>query len=182
MEAIWVAAEMRAGGAYAHSTLALHALGKWDTRRVRCDNFPGQSGVTPHAHGIRAAASDRPAVGRGGSGGLRRARWGGKWPGRRWLGIGPRGRDGAGRWRPRWSREGPGRRVGPARRVGRAGQRAGIGRRRGLHGVGNRCAHGNPFRRNGVAPTVTPCRTSLLALAVAAPASAAIPGDIPAEG
>lgn len=27
MEAIWVAAEMRAGGAYAHSTLALHA---WD--------------------------------------------------------------------------------------------------------------------------------------------------------
>jgi hypothetical protein len=182
MEAIWVAAEMRAGGAYAHSTLALHALGKWDTRRVRCDNFPGQSGVTPHAHGIRAAASDRPAVGRGGSGGLRRARWGGKWPGRRWLGIGPRGRDGAGRWRPRWSREGPGRRVGPARRVGRAGQRAGIGRRRGQNGVGNRCAHGNPFRRNGVAPTVTPCRTSLLALAVAAPASAAIPGDIPTEG
>ena len=27
MEAIWVAAEMRAGGAYAHSALALHALG-----------------------------------------------------------------------------------------------------------------------------------------------------------
>ena len=27
MEAIWVAAEMRAGGAYAHSTLALTALG-----------------------------------------------------------------------------------------------------------------------------------------------------------
>ncbi|HKY77027.1 MAG TPA: carboxymuconolactone decarboxylase family protein [Acidimicrobiia bacterium] len=26
MEAIWVAAEMRAGGAYAHSTLALNAL------------------------------------------------------------------------------------------------------------------------------------------------------------
>jgi len=26
MESIWVAAEMRAGGAYAHSTLALHAL------------------------------------------------------------------------------------------------------------------------------------------------------------
>lgn len=26
MEAIWVAAEMRAGGAYAHSTIALHAL------------------------------------------------------------------------------------------------------------------------------------------------------------
>ena len=28
MEAIWVAAEMRAGGAYAHSTLALDVLGK----------------------------------------------------------------------------------------------------------------------------------------------------------
>lgn len=28
MEAIWVAAEMRAGGAYAHSTLALHASGE----------------------------------------------------------------------------------------------------------------------------------------------------------
>lgn len=26
MEAIWVAAEMRAGGAYAHSTVALHTL------------------------------------------------------------------------------------------------------------------------------------------------------------
>lgn len=26
MEAIWVAAEMRAGGAYAHSALAMHAL------------------------------------------------------------------------------------------------------------------------------------------------------------
>jgi AhpD family alkylhydroperoxidase len=28
MEAIWVAAEMRAGGSYAHSTLALHAIAK----------------------------------------------------------------------------------------------------------------------------------------------------------
>ena len=28
MEAIWVAAEMRAGGAYAHSTLALNVLAK----------------------------------------------------------------------------------------------------------------------------------------------------------
>ena len=28
MEAIWVAAEMRAGGADAHSTLALHAMGE----------------------------------------------------------------------------------------------------------------------------------------------------------
>lgn len=31
MEAIWVAAEMRAGGAYAHSTLALHAMGEMKT-------------------------------------------------------------------------------------------------------------------------------------------------------
>ena len=27
MEAIWVAAEMRAGGAFAHSTIALNVLG-----------------------------------------------------------------------------------------------------------------------------------------------------------
>ena len=32
MEAIWVAAEMRAGGAYAHSTLALHAMGETTPR------------------------------------------------------------------------------------------------------------------------------------------------------
>src|SRR5690606_20379952 len=32
MEAIWVAAEMRAGGAYAHSLLALTALGDGDER------------------------------------------------------------------------------------------------------------------------------------------------------
>lgn len=31
MEAIWVAAEMRAGGAYAHSNLALHAMGDGST-------------------------------------------------------------------------------------------------------------------------------------------------------
>lgn len=28
MEAVWVAAEMRAGGAFAHSTIALHAMGE----------------------------------------------------------------------------------------------------------------------------------------------------------
>lgn len=28
MEAVWVAAEMRAGGAFAHSAVALHALGE----------------------------------------------------------------------------------------------------------------------------------------------------------
>lgn len=33
MEAVWVAAEMRAGGAYAHSTIALHALRTPSTRR-----------------------------------------------------------------------------------------------------------------------------------------------------
>ncbi len=33
MEAIWVAAEMRAGGAYAHSTLALRALGETEPHR-----------------------------------------------------------------------------------------------------------------------------------------------------
>jgi AhpD family alkylhydroperoxidase len=32
MEAIWVAAEMRAGGAYAHSTLALDAMDEVDRR------------------------------------------------------------------------------------------------------------------------------------------------------
>lgn len=38
MESIWVAAEMRAGGAYAHSTIALHAL----------DGEPSPTGA--HAH------------------------------------------------------------------------------------------------------------------------------------
>ena len=32
MEAIWVAAEMRAGGAYAHSVLALDAMGEVESR------------------------------------------------------------------------------------------------------------------------------------------------------
>jgi len=32
MEAIWVAAEMRAGGAYAHSALALDAMDALDKR------------------------------------------------------------------------------------------------------------------------------------------------------
>lgn len=35
MEAIWVAAEMRAGGAYAHSVLALHALEHEASRTAR---------------------------------------------------------------------------------------------------------------------------------------------------
>jgi AhpD family alkylhydroperoxidase len=39
MEAIWVAAEMRAGGAYAHSTLALHAMQAMHARSP--DGGPG---------------------------------------------------------------------------------------------------------------------------------------------
>ena len=35
MEAIWVAAEMRAGGAYAHSTLMLATLAQEDERKRR---------------------------------------------------------------------------------------------------------------------------------------------------
>lgn len=33
MEAIWVAAEMRAGGAYAHATLAIHAMDEGRSQR-----------------------------------------------------------------------------------------------------------------------------------------------------
>jgi AhpD family alkylhydroperoxidase len=43
MEAIWVAAEMRAGGAYAHSTLALRTIEK-----VRAG--PGTSGPSEEGH------------------------------------------------------------------------------------------------------------------------------------
>ncbi len=32
MEAIWVAAEMRAGGSYAHAALAIDQMEKWDER------------------------------------------------------------------------------------------------------------------------------------------------------
>ncbi len=47
MEAIWVAAEMRAGGAFAHSTLALHALGGRGSRRSWVMTpAPEQSAVT----------------------------------------------------------------------------------------------------------------------------------------
>jgi AhpD family alkylhydroperoxidase len=35
MEAIWVAAEMRAGGAYAHATLAMYALGQEEERLAK---------------------------------------------------------------------------------------------------------------------------------------------------
>jgi AhpD family alkylhydroperoxidase len=34
MEAIWVAAEMRAGGAYAHSAMALHAMADDATEQI----------------------------------------------------------------------------------------------------------------------------------------------------
>ena len=49
MEAIWVAAEMRAGGAYAHSTLALHALGDGSGKPS-----DAPAGATPRADVIRA--------------------------------------------------------------------------------------------------------------------------------
>ncbi len=35
MEAIWVAAEMRAGGAYAHSTIALDAIEQGNSRQTQ---------------------------------------------------------------------------------------------------------------------------------------------------
>ncbi len=46
MEAIWVAAEMRAGGAYAHATLALHAIGQ-DAPEAAGDHreTPAEAGV-----------------------------------------------------------------------------------------------------------------------------------------
>jgi AhpD family alkylhydroperoxidase len=42
MEAIWVAAEMRAGGAFAHSALAIHAMGQLDahTHTPKTDGSP----------------------------------------------------------------------------------------------------------------------------------------------
>lgn len=33
MEAIWVAAEMRAGGAYAHAALSIDEMDKWDAKQ-----------------------------------------------------------------------------------------------------------------------------------------------------
>ena len=41
MEAIWVAAEMRAGGAYAHSALALDTIARVQTERSRQADGPG---------------------------------------------------------------------------------------------------------------------------------------------
>lgn len=35
MEAIWVAAEMRAGGAYAHAALAIDQMEKWDAKKAK---------------------------------------------------------------------------------------------------------------------------------------------------
>jgi AhpD family alkylhydroperoxidase len=52
MESIWVAAEMRAGAAYAHATLALHALGS--------PSAPGDSPST----GPRQPAAERSVTGR----------------------------------------------------------------------------------------------------------------------
>jgi AhpD family alkylhydroperoxidase len=55
IEAIWVAAEMRAGGAYAHSTLALETI-----RRARRDGHHSDP-ATPHAD-ASDDTSRRPAV------------------------------------------------------------------------------------------------------------------------
>jgi len=41
MESIWVAAEMRAGGAFAHSTLALHALAAEESADSTTEHHPG---------------------------------------------------------------------------------------------------------------------------------------------
>lgn len=47
MESIWVAAEVRAGGAYAHSTLALHALAADDSAdRPNGHHADAQSGTS----------------------------------------------------------------------------------------------------------------------------------------
>jgi hypothetical protein len=45
MEAIWVAAEMRAGAAYAHSALALDAMDEFDKRRIAGPASPALAGT-----------------------------------------------------------------------------------------------------------------------------------------
>jgi AhpD family alkylhydroperoxidase len=48
MESIWVAAEMRAGGAYAHATLALHALSEEASAKKAAEtNVPSGQRVSP---------------------------------------------------------------------------------------------------------------------------------------
>jgi AhpD family alkylhydroperoxidase len=47
MEAIWVAAEMRAGGAYAHSALALDVISRYRTSDVR--DVASVGGAAPEA-------------------------------------------------------------------------------------------------------------------------------------
>jgi AhpD family alkylhydroperoxidase len=47
MEAIWVAAEMRAGGAYAHSTIALHTLKEGHSLDGHRANGSSQLAQTP---------------------------------------------------------------------------------------------------------------------------------------
>lgn len=48
MEAIWVAAEMRAGGAYAHSALALHTLDHLSQRQTASEP-PAAAPSEPHS-------------------------------------------------------------------------------------------------------------------------------------
>ena len=45
MEAIWVAAEMRAGAAYAHSALALDVMDEFDKRRIAGPASPAPAGT-----------------------------------------------------------------------------------------------------------------------------------------
>jgi hypothetical protein len=51
MEAIWVAAEMRAGGAYAHSTLALSAMEHSASRK--------EPEIAGNGHGAVVAAAEQ---------------------------------------------------------------------------------------------------------------------------
>ena len=140
-------------GAYAHSTLALHALGN-GTRGGSVVTTPGRSGVIPHAHGSTRAA--RIAL--------------------RSVGEAEEGCGGQVGWEVA-------RAPGRAGATGRAGWAA--GRDRAAAWAARRREpvwHGNPFRRNGVAPTGTPCGPPFLALAVAVPASAADTGGHPGRG
>ncbi|MGH3794096.1 MAG: carboxymuconolactone decarboxylase family protein [Pseudonocardiaceae bacterium] len=63
MEAIWVAAEMRAGGAFAHSTLALHALGEgshWGRRAAARQALRSTPGGVATGRDRRAAVRSWP--------------------------------------------------------------------------------------------------------------------------
>ncbi len=56
MEAIWVAAEMRAGGAYAHAALALDTIAR---HQAEAASDPGQAADFHEAHAEAIAGRDR---------------------------------------------------------------------------------------------------------------------------